>query len=98
MGGKWVYTVKTGPKKAETFKASYVAKGYSQVPGIDYHETFSSTARTSSILVLLQHAVQNDMFVHQMDIKTAYLNAPINCEIFMEQPRDMKRQAKMVRN
>ena len=98
VGGKWVYTVKTGPKKAETFKARYVAKGYSQEPGIDYHETFSPTARTSSIPVLLQHAVQNDMFVHQMDVKTAYINAPINCEIFMEQPRDMKGQAKMVRN
>ena len=58
VGGKWVYTVKTGPKKAETFKARYVAKGYSQVPGIDYHETFSPTARMSSIHVLLQHAVQ----------------------------------------
>ena len=94
MGGKWVYTVKTGPKKAETFKARYVAKGYSQVPGIDYHETFSATARTSSILVLLQHAVQNDMFVHQMDVKTAYLNAPINCEIFMEQPEGYERAGK----
>ena len=61
VGGKWVYTVKTGPKKAETSKARYVTKGYSQVPGIDYHETFSPTARMSSICVLLQHAVHNDI-------------------------------------
>ena len=54
VGGKWVYTVKTGPDKAETYKARYVAKGYSQIPGIDYHETFSPTARMSSIRVLLQ--------------------------------------------
>ena len=86
--------LKTGPKKAETFKACYVAKGYSQIPGIDYHETFSPTARMSSIRVLLQHAVQNDMLVHQIDVKTAYLNAPIDCEIFMEQPEGYKKAGK----
>ena len=37
----------------------------------------------SSIRVLLQQAIQNDMLVHQMDVKTAYLNAPIDCEIFI---------------
>ena len=94
VGGRWVYTVKTGPKKAETFKARYVAKGYSQVSGSDYHETFSPTARMSSIRVLLQHAVQNDMLVHQMDVKTAYLNAPIDCEIFMEQPKGYEKAGK----
>ena len=94
VGGRWVYTVKTGPKKAETFKACYVAKGYSQVSGSDYHETFSPTARMSSIRVLLQHAVQNDMLVHQMDVKTAYLNAPIDCEIFMEQPKGYEKAGK----
>ena len=91
VGGKWVYTVKTGPDKAETYKARYVAKGYSQIPGIDYHETFSPTARMSSIRVLLQQAIQNDMLVHQMDVKTAYLNAPIDCEIFIEQPEGYER-------
>ena len=91
VGGKWVYTVKTGPDKAETYKARYVAKGYSQIPGIDYHETFSATARMSSIRVLLQQAIQNDMLVHQMDVKTAYLNAPIDCEIFIEQPEGYER-------
>ena len=52
----------------------------------------------SSIRVLLQHAVQNDIFVHQIDVKTAYLNAPIDCEIFMEQPEGYERAGKMVRN
>ncbi|CAB3996098.1 Retrovirus-related Pol poly from transposon TNT 1-94 [Paramuricea clavata] len=90
-GGKWVYTIKIGPDKAETYKARYVAKGYSQIPDIDYHETFSPTARMSSIHVLLQQAIQNDMLVHQMDVKTAYLNGAIDCEIFIDQPEGYER-------
>ena len=41
----------------------------------------------SSVRMLLQKAVQNDMITHQMDTKTAYLNAPIDCDIYMEQPK-----------
>ena len=70
-GGKWVYAVKLGPKGEEKYKAHFVAKGYSQVPGIDYHKTFSPTARISSVRMLMQLAVQEGMVVHQMDVKTA---------------------------
>ena len=86
VGGRWVYNVKVGPNTEEQYKTRYVAKGYSQLADIDYQETFSPTARITSVRTLLQLAVQEDMIVHQMDVKTAYLNAPIDCEIFMEQP------------
>ena len=92
VGGKWVHTIKSGPNNEETFKARYVAKGYSQIPGFGYHETFAPTARMSSVRMLMQHAVQNNMHVHQMDVKTAYLNAPIDCEIFIEQPKGYKKR------
>ena len=83
---KYIYAVKIGQNGEETHKARYVAKGYSQIPEIDYKETFAPTARMSSIRTLLQRVVQNDMIIHQMDVKTAYLNAPIDCELYMEQP------------
>jgi hypothetical protein len=70
----------------EQFKARFVAKGYSQIQGIDYNDTFAPTARMASIRLLMQVAIQYDLIVHQMDVKTAYLNAPIDCEIFVEQP------------
>ena len=92
VGGKWVYAVKLGPNGEEKYKARFVAKGYSQVPGIDYHETFSPTARISSVRMLMQLAVQEGMVVHQMDVKTAYLNAPIDCELYMEQPEGYERK------
>ena len=94
VGGKWVYTIKSGPNNEETYKARYVAKGYSQIPGVDYHETFAPTARMSSIRVLVQHAVQNSMIVHQMDVKAAYLNAPIDCDIYVEQPKGYEKTGK----
>ena len=86
VGGRWVYAVKLGPNNEEQFKARYVAKGYSQVQDIDYHETFSPTARVTSIRMLMQLAAQYDLAVHEMDVKTAYLNAPIDCELYVEQP------------
>ena len=87
VGGRWVFAIKTGPNGQETHKARYVAKGYSQIADIDYQETFAPTARMSSVRMLLQKAVQNNMITHQMDMKTAYLNAPIDCDIYMEQPK-----------
>jgi len=83
VGSRWVYTVKENDEK--TYKARYVAKGYSQVKGVDYHETFAPTVNFTSVRILMQLAAQYDLILHQMDVKTAYLNAPIDCEIFMEQ-------------
>ena len=86
VGAKWVYTIKTDQNGTEKYKARFVAKGYSQVHDIDYQETFAPTARMSTVRTLLQRTVQQDMIVHQMDVKTAYLNAPIDCEVYIKQP------------
>ena len=86
VGGRWVNAAKLGHNNEEKFKARYVAKGYSQLPGIDYQETFSPTARITSIRMLAQLVVQHNLTIHQMDVKSAYLNAPIDCEIYVQQP------------
>ena len=86
VGGRWVYVTKEDAKGMKSFKARYVAKGYTQVQGIDYKETFSPTANITSVRALMQIAAQNDLIVHQMDVKTAFLHAPIDEEIYMEQP------------
>ena len=94
MGGRWVYAVKLGPNGEEKYKARFVAKGYSQIPDVDYHETFSPTARVTSIRMLMQLVTQENLIVHQMDVKTAYLNAPIDCELYVEQPEGFKQESK----
>ena len=53
-----------------------MAMGYSQIYGKDYGETFAPTTNMASIRILLQKAVQYDLLVHHMDVKSAYLNAP----------------------
>ena len=40
VGGRWVYTVKDNPDNSKSYKARYVAKGYSQVKAVDYQDTF----------------------------------------------------------
>lgn len=70
----------------DSYKARYVAKGYDQVEGIDYFETFAPTANMTSLRTLMQIAAQHDLVVHQMDVSTAYLNASIDTEIYIKQP------------
>lgn len=48
--------------------------------------------------VVMQNAVQNGMIVHQMDGKTTYLNAPIYCDIYVEQPKGYEKVRKMARS
>lgn len=90
VGGRWVYALKDCPEGGVRYKARYVAKGYSQKEGIDYYETFSPTARMTSLRIMIQLATEFDLYVHQLDVKTAYLNAPIDCEIYVEQPEGFK--------
>ena len=90
VGSKWVYTTKENPDGSKRYKARFVARGFSQKKGIDYGETFSPTASITSIYILMQMVVQYDLIVHQMDVKTAYLHAPIVYEIFVEHPEGFK--------
>ena len=92
VGGQWVYSKKLNKNYNLTkYKARYVARGFSQISGINYYETFSTTACLTSVRVLMQIAVQHDLLLHQIDVRTAYLNANIDCEIYIEQPQGFKK-------
>ena len=70
----------------EKYKARLVAKGYTQKEGEDFFDTYSHVARLTTIRVLLFLAASHGLLVHQMDVKTAFLNGELEEEIYMEQP------------
>jgi hypothetical protein len=87
IGSRWVYKIKQGVDgSVEKCKARFVAKGFSQVEGIDYDETFVPIARYSSVRVILAISAPMGWKVHQMDVKTAFLNKVVEEEIYVEQP------------
>ena len=70
----------------EKYKARFVARGFSQKEGIDYDETFAPVARNTSIRSVISLASIFGWKLHQMDVKTAFLNGKIDQEVFVEQP------------
>jgi hypothetical protein len=63
-----------------------VAKGYSQVKGLDFDETFAPVARLESIHILLVYATHYDFKLYQMNVKSAFLNGPIKKEVYVKEP------------
>jgi len=68
------------------YKARLVVKGYAQMFGVDFFETFTPVARMDTIRMLLALAAQKGWTLHQMDVKSAFLNGYLEEEIFVEQP------------
>jgi hypothetical protein len=87
VGTKWVFRNKQDEYGVVTRnKARFVAKGYAQVAGLDFEETFAPVARLESIHILLAYAAHHLFKLFQMDVKSAFLNGPIKEEVYMEQP------------
>jgi hypothetical protein len=79
VGTKWVFRNKQDEHGVVTRnKARLVAKGYAQVTGLDFEETFAPVARLESIQILLAYATHHSFKLFQMDVKSAFLNGPIN--------------------
>ena len=89
--GKRHYAVKVNEdSKVTKYNARFVVRGFVQTPGLDYHETYSPTARLSTLSKVLTCGVRQEFKFRQVDTKTTYLTAPKDEEIFQEQPKRFK--------
>ncbi len=87
IGCKWVFLKKYDEDgNISRYKARLVAQGYSQIPGVDYTETFAPVVRLESVHATLGIAAIKDLKISQMDVKGAYLNGELEEEIYMRQP------------
>jgi hypothetical protein len=87
IGLKWVYKLKKDPDgKLIRHKAELVAKGYAHRQGIDFEEVFAPVARLESISLLVALAAQFEWKIHQMDVKSAFLNGDLAEEVYVIQP------------
>jgi hypothetical protein len=92
IGSKWVYKRKyNSDGTVERYKARVVAKGYAQKEGIDYHETFAPVMKYKSLRIILALANSMDYEIKQLDVVTAFLNAPIKEDVYMTQPQGFQK-------
>ena len=88
IGNKWVFKVKAkSDGSMDRFKARLVAQGFSQRAGVDYSETFSPVVKLNTPRTVLAIAAKRNMHMHSADIETAFLNADLQEEIYMRQPK-----------
>ena len=81
---KWIFKTKRDSESdMERYKARLVAKGFTQKKGIDYKETFAPVLSKDSFRTIMALVAHYDLELHQMDVKTAFLNGDINEIIYM---------------
>ncbi|GJU67217.1 retrotransposon protein, putative, ty1-copia subclass [Tanacetum coccineum] len=87
VGSKWIFKKKTDIDGiVHTYKACLVAKGYTQLYGVDYEETVSPVPDIRAIRIIISIAAFYDYEIGQMDVKTAFLNGYLDEDIYMVQP------------
>ena len=90
--GRWVYKIKHDSNgNIDKFKARYVAKGFKQIEGIKYSDTFAPTSKPETFKILLALSAIENFFLKQMDVKAAYLHPKIDEVVYLEQPKGFEK-------
>ncbi len=79
IGSRWIFKRKKNSEGAvERYKVRFCAKGFTQVEGVDFTETFAPVAKMNSIRVLLSIATTYDLELQQADVDTAFLDGDMD--------------------
>lgn len=84
---RWVFYIKPAMNgEPPRYKARFVAKGFSQRPGIDFNETYASVVTHDTMRIVMATVAAEDLEMSQMDVKSAFLNGDLKEELYMLQP------------
>jgi hypothetical protein len=90
IGSRWVYRTKRNPDGTTRYKVRLVVKGWQQIQGVDYNETFAPVSKLTTLRLLLAMCSSHNWKVRHLDVVTAFLNPKIdNDNIYMELPDGM---------
>jgi hypothetical protein len=88
---KWGFKIKLNEDGHVTRnKTRLVCKGYAQIEGINFEETYAPVARMEAIRLLLAYACSKNVKVYQMDVKSTFLNGELEDEVYIEQPEEFQ--------
>ncbi|KAI7934323.1 hypothetical protein MJO28_017169 [Puccinia striiformis f. sp. tritici] len=95
IGARWVFALKRDTTGAIVrFKARYVARGFNQRPGTDCGDTYAPTASLNTLRLLFSIAAQLGMKMHSFDVSSAYLYSPIEEEVYVKPPTELRPELK----
>ena len=84
---RWVFRIKRNlDQSVEKYKDRFVVRSFTQIPGVDYDEIYSPVVSYTANRILIALAAKYNLKIHQMDVKSAFLNGEVDTELYIEQP------------